>query len=118
MSAAITTPDQRYIVVRDRLWRRTDPNLSPEERQALIGRLMAARRAVKAAKHAERDNDAGAAEALTAARAEVDAAKVALGERGPVWWQDGAPDLNRRMVRTTPYAEWYAALSAGEPEPR
>jgi hypothetical protein len=36
----------------------------------------------------------------------VHAAKVALGERGPVWWADGAPDLNRRLVRNTPYADW------------
>lgn len=115
MSAVITTPDQRYIVVRDRLWRRTNPDLPPERRQALVSRLMAARRAVKAAKQAERDNAVGAEDALVAARAEVDAVKIALGERGPVWWRDGAPDLNRHMVHTTPYADWYAALSAGEP---
>jgi hypothetical protein len=46
------------------------------------------------------------------ARDEVDAAKHALGERGPVWWTDGAPDYNRRMVANTPYADWYAALPA------
>ncbi len=57
---------------------------------------MAARRAVRAAK--------GDAAALAAARAAVDAAKVALGERGPPWWDDGAPDYNRRMMRNTPYA--------------
>ena len=34
----------------------------------------------------------------------------ALGERGPVWWSDGAPDFNRRMVKNTPYAGWYAEL--------
>lgn len=79
---------------------------------------MAARRAVKAAKQAERDGASDAAEALIAARAAVDAAKVGLGERGPVWWHDGAPDLNRHLVRTTPYAAWYAALSDGEPERR
>ena len=50
------------------------------------------------------------------ARAAVDAAKVALGERGPVWWTDGAPDYNRRMARNTPYAGWYAALDGGQPE--
>lgn len=44
------------------------------------------------------------------ARQQVDAAKIALGERGPVWWTDGAPDLNRRMVKNSPYAEWFAAL--------
>ena len=40
--------------------------------------------------------------------ARVDAAKRALGERGPVWWTDGAPDYNRRMVIDTPYAAWFA----------
>ena len=40
-------------------------------------------------------------------RAAVDAAKRALGERGPVWWTDGAPDLNRRLARNTPYAGWH-----------
>ena len=44
----------------------------------------------------------------TSARATVDRAKVAHGERGPVWWDDGAPDLTRRMARNTPYADWYA----------
>ena len=62
---------------------------------------MAARRAAR---------DAGDAADRLAARAAVDAAKVALGERGPVWWDDGAPDQNRRMARNTPYAEWFAKL--------
>nr|WP_244496706.1 hypothetical protein [Aureimonas ureilytica] len=46
------------------------------------------------------------------ARQAVDRAKRALGERGPVWWSDGAPDLNRRLVRNTPYADWYAGLES------
>ncbi len=33
--------------------------------------------------------------------------KVALGERGPVWWDDGAPDYNRHLVKNTPYRSWY-----------
>ena len=41
------------------------------------------------------------------ARARVDAAKRALGERGDVWWADGAPDYNRRPVSDTPYAGWF-----------
>ena len=45
---------------------------------------------------------------MMAARADVDPAKVALGERGPVWWEDGAPDLNRHFAKNTPYAEWAA----------
>jgi hypothetical protein len=41
------------------------------------------------------------------ARAKVHAAKVALGERGQVWWSDGAPDYNRHLVRSTPYSQWF-----------
>jgi hypothetical protein len=40
----------------------------------------------------------------------VDDAKVALGERGPVWWTEGEPDLNRHLVKNTPYAAWFAKL--------
>ena len=69
---------------------------------------MAARRAARLGRRA------GDRAALAEAGAAVDAAKVALGERGPVWWTDGAPDLNRRMARNTPYAEWFAALSGDE----
>jgi hypothetical protein len=29
-----------------------------------------------------------------------------------VWWNDGAADLNRRMVVNTPYADWHAGLSS------
>ncbi|MCP1831631.1 hypothetical protein J2R76_000059 [Bradyrhizobium sp. USDA 4532] len=32
---------------------------------------------------------------------------VALGERGPVWWDDGA-DFNSYAVKNTPYAGWYS----------
>jgi len=66
--------------------------------------LMSARRAVRSAL-AEADEGA-----LAAARRAVDEAKIALGERGPAWWDDGAPDLNRRMARNTLYADWFAAL--------
>lgn len=104
MSAPPVTPDGRYLVVRGRLWRRSDPRLSDERRQHLVDRLMEARRAVARALRSDRD-------ALAAARAAVDAAKTALGERGPVWWSDGAPDLTRRMAHTTAYADWFARLA-------
>ncbi len=81
-----------------------NPALAPERRAELVRDLMAARRGVAAA------DRAGNAVALREARAAVDAAKRALGERGPVWWTDGAPDLNRRLARNTPYAGWYAGL--------
>lgn len=99
------TPDGRYFVVRGRLWRTSNPALAPEVRQELVDRLMTARRQVGAAKKA------GDPEAERSARAAVDAAKRALGERGPVWWSDGAPDYNRKLAANTPYAGWYAALS-------
>lgn len=41
------------------------------------------------------------------ARRAVDEAKRALGERGPVWWSDGVPDLNRHLVKNSPYWEWW-----------
>ncbi|TCP67580.1 hypothetical protein [Sphingomonas sp. PP-CE-1G-424] len=95
------TPDGRYFVVRGRLWRCADPSLSEDRRTALVAELMQARRAVGVVL---RKADKAA---LAEARAGVDRAKVALGERGPVWWDDGTPDLNRRMVANTPYAEWF-----------
>lgn len=85
--------------MRGRLWRATNPDLPEAERSAQVQALMAARRDVAAAL-GRGDPAAG-----TAARQRVHAAKVALGERGPVWWTDGAPDYNRRLVKTTPYAE-------------
>ncbi|WP_426174461.1 hypothetical protein [Massilia sp. TWR1-2-2] len=96
------TLDGRYFIVNGRLWRTSNPGLAPEVRQELVDQLMTARRQVGAAKKA------GDAEAMLAARAAVDGAKRALGERGPVWWTDGSPDFNRRLVVNTPYATWYA----------
>ena len=104
------TPDGRYFVVRGRLWRCADPALPPAERERLVVELMAARRSVGESRRA------GDPVAERAARRRVDAAKVALGERGPVWWTDGAPDLNRHMARTTPYAEWFARLESETPD--
>ncbi len=37
----------RYIVVRGRLWRKTNPNLPEDERKRLVSALMSAHRAVK-----------------------------------------------------------------------
>lgn len=99
------TPDGRYMVVRGRLWRVANPQLPQDERETLVRALMAARREVKAAL-ADGDTDR-----LAAARHAVDAAKIALGERGPVWWQDGSPDLNRHLVKNTAYRDWYAQLA-------
>ena len=68
---------------------------------------MAARRAVRVAVRQ------GDCEAEAVARAAIDAAKVGLGERGTVWWSDGAADFNRHMARKTPYADWFASVVPG-----
>jgi hypothetical protein len=102
----LVTPDGRYLVVRGRLWRRTDPRLDEATRASLVHDLMEARRAKKTALAAD---DAAAVED---ARARVDAAKTSLGERGPAWWDDDAPDETRRMARNTRYAEWFAGVES------
>jgi hypothetical protein len=76
------TPDGHHVVIDGRKWRATNPNLSEELRQNLVNELMSARRAVGAALKAKDS------EAEKAARARVNAAKIALGERGPKWWKD------------------------------
>ena len=72
-----------------------------EAHAELIAALMQARRDVRTARRA---NDA---EKLAEARSSVNAAKIKLGERGPVWWTDGAKDFNRHLVKSTPYSDWY-----------
>lgn len=106
MNPAVT-PDGRYIVVQGRLWRASNPSLSAGARQAFVNALMEARRAVRSALAAE-DR-----EALAEARSKVQAAKEALGERGAVWWDDGAPDFNRRLVENSPYAQWWVGRAGG-----
>ena len=100
------TPDGRYIVVRGRLWRCTNPKLPAEEGQRLTAALMATCRAKGIAMRA------GDEDGRERARQQVDTTKIALGERGPVWWTDGAPDMNRHLVKNTPYAAWFAALES------
>lgn len=77
----------------------SDPAPPDDRRDDLVKELMAARRKVGTARRS------GDKDGETAAHDAVDRAKRALGERGPVWWKDGAPDLNRHMARTTPYAD-------------
>jgi hypothetical protein len=97
----IHTPDRRYLVVRRRLWRATNPALSADDRRRVTAALMEGRRAVA---RSLRSDDPGA---VREARKRVDRAKRDLGERGDPWWTDGSPDYNRRLVANTPYGEWY-----------
>jgi hypothetical protein len=83
-----TTEDGRFIIVDGRRWRATDPAI-PEDVAATLRRaLMSARRDVGAALRADRDP--------APARARVQAAKVALGERGTPWWDQTLAERRAR----------------------
>lgn len=101
-----TTPDGRYFLVNGKLWRCSNPSLPADARQKLVNSLMEARREVKNAKASGDETQ------LNGARARVQKTKVELGERGPVWWDDGSPDFNQRQVKNTPYSEWHKSLAA------
>jgi hypothetical protein len=92
------TPDRRYYVVKGRLWRMGNPFLDEQAHDRLVDELMTAKRSVRDGKDPVK---------RIAARLKADAAKRALGERGKVWWTDGAPDYHRQFAVRTPYAEWF-----------
>ena len=73
--------EQRWVVIDGRRWRATDPLIPEDVAAELRKALMSARRAVGAARRA------GDPVAERAARDRVQAAKVALGERGTPWWE-------------------------------
>jgi hypothetical protein len=74
-----TTEDGHYVVINGRRWRATDPAIPDGRRDELVRTLMAWRREVGNTKGTSQESDA---------RAGVQAAKVALGERGsPPWWE-------------------------------
>ncbi len=80
------TADGRYLIIDGRRWRASDPRLPEAERARLVSELMSARR------EAGRALRVGDKEAEAAARVRVHAAKVALGERGPKWWNEDAEE--------------------------
>ncbi|MFF8828572.1 hypothetical protein [Streptomyces sp. NPDC015131] len=99
------TPDGRYIVVDGRRWRATDPEIPEDAAARLRVHLMAARRAVGAARRA------GDPEAERAARDRVGTAKTALGERGTPWWEQ--TDAERRARWSRGLAELDRAADGG-----
>ena len=88
--------------MKGKLGRLSNPDIGLHDKARLVKALMNARRGVMVAKKA------GNREAELDAHKQVDEAKRSLGERGPVWWDDGAPDLNRHFVKSTPYAEGHS----------
>ena len=89
--SATPTEDGHHVVIDGRRWRAADPHIPAPFHTELVAELMAARRAVGAAKRAE-----GPA-AERRARERVHDAKVALGERGAPWWE--AADEAARTAR-------------------
>ncbi len=88
-----TTDDGRYIVVDGRRWRATDPAIPEERRQELTDVLMAWRREVRRTKGTDEER---------ASRDGVQAAKVALGERGTPWWEQSDAERRARWETDTP----------------
>ncbi|WNG79529.1 hypothetical protein C6A86_014540 [Mycobacterium sp. ITM-2016-00316] len=95
MSEPQTTADGHHVVIDGRRWRATDPSIPEERRTELVRILMAWRREVRRTKGTPEEQ---------AARAGVQAAKVALGERGqPPWWEQ--TDEQRRTRWQEPLSE-------------
>lgn len=78
------TDDGRYIVVKGRRWRASDPSIPEALRAELVSALMTGRRMVRT--HQD------------AARVMVHDAKVALGERGDPWWEPTAEGRRGRIA--------------------
>jgi len=82
--------DERWLIIRGRRWRRTDPVLPADLTERLSSHLGRGRSGVRAAK--QRDDG----DAIADARRRVDLAKHGLGERGPKWWEEQPSDRIRR----------------------
>lgn len=90
------TPDGRYLVARGVLKRCTNPGLSDQVRRKAVKLMMQAR--------------------MSGDKEAVLAAKTELGEAGPVWWTDGAPDYSGTAPGDTPYESWWDSLDEAERE--
>jgi len=86
------TPDGHHVIINGRRWRATDPEIPDDAATVLRHELMSARRAVGAAlKSHDRVAEA-------TARDRVQAAKVALGERGTPWWEQTSAQRQNRWM--------------------
>lgn len=93
MAAPEHTPDGRYVVIDGRRWRATDPAIPDERREELIRILMAWRREVPRTRGTPAESET---------RAGVQAAKVALGERGTPWWEQSEEERRARWSADVP----------------
>jgi hypothetical protein len=98
------TTDGRYFVAKNRLWRKTNPNLDEAKRQELVNQLMKARRDIAEANRTDNSD------LRKDARQRMQKAKVGLGERGRVWWDDESEDQSGKHPKNSIYAEWWQGL--------
>ena len=98
------TPDGRYLIIDGRRWRATDPAIPEERRAELTRALMAWRREVRRTKGTTEES---------ASRAGVQAAKVALGERGTPWWEQNDDEREARWSAEVPVPDSAGPGSAG-----
>lgn len=102
------TPDGHHVVVDGRRWRATDPAI-PEERRAELTRiLMAWRREVRRTKGSPAERGA---------RDGVQAAKVALGERGTPWWEQPDDERRERWSAAVPVPDDWDGAGPGTARP-
>ncbi|WP_148612980.1 hypothetical protein [Nocardioides rubriscoriae] len=87
------TPDGHHVVIDGRRWRATDPDIPDVRRDELQHVLMAWRREVRRTKGTDEERRA---------RDGVQAAKVALGERGDPWWEQTDAERRARWETEVP----------------
>jgi uncharacterized protein len=90
VAEAVPTEDGHHVVINGRRWRATDPAIPEDVGAELRKALMAARREVGRLLKAGEDP--------APARARVQLAKVALGERGTPWWEQTAEQRQQRWA--------------------
>lgn len=94
MGEARLTEDGHHVVIGGRRWRATDPAIPEARREELTHLLMAWRREVRRTRGTDGERRA---------RAGVQAAKVALGERGtPPWWEQSPDERRARWEADVP----------------
>ena len=88
-----TTDDGHFVVIDGRRWRASDPLVPDDRRHELQSVLMAWRRDVRRTKGTDEERRS---------RDGVQAAKVALGERGTPWWEQTEEERRTRWETAVP----------------
>ena len=92
------TEDGHHVVIDGRTWRATDPEIPESRREELTKVLMAWRREVGRTRGTDEESTS---------RAGVQAAKVALGERGTPWWEQTKDERRARWSASVPVPDGF-----------